>query len=374
MTAVRQNMQAVPKTLLARADKILFVAHLALGDFTYMSRCFAAFREAYPHIAIHIWVDELRRTVDFRQWQGLKKYSLFDWLDSESYIDRVYRDTYSPWTFRRSLAQARAENYPIVVSFGLSRRTFYASLVRRISPEGFTAAIGKPVKRYDWFKQRTFSRVDEVFQDYPAQPMHISAIYAGWFAHLFGVDTVEAQRLPVLNIPQQWRSDAIAALGRKDIESRGMRQAPLVMINPFSKQDERSWTVERALALVREMQKLPRWRDAHYLINSVPEQLAASEQSLRKAELPRVHLFSAVDNFFQLPAMLAQCDLVVSVETALIHLAGPAGVPVIALMRQLSPEWVPLDAGNAQVIMVKERDGWVKDISLEDVIAALPVA
>ena len=52
----------VPQELLQKSDKILFIAHLALGDFTYMQNCFRAFSEAYPHIKIHIWVDELRRT------------------------------------------------------------------------------------------------------------------------------------------------------------------------------------------------------------------------------------------------------------------------------------------------------------------------
>jgi len=48
------------------------------------------------------------------------------------------------------------------------------------------------------------------------------------------------------------------------------------------------------------------------------------------------------------------------------------GVPVIALMRQLSPEWVPLDAANSKVVMTRQREDWVKDIAIDDVLAVLP--
>jgi len=122
--------QLVPPELLARADKILFVAHLALGDFTYLQSCFRAFARAYPHIEVHLWVDERRRTSRASAWPHLKKYALYDWLDECPYIDRVYNETYSPALFRQSVRQAQAEDYPIVVSLAMLERHWYASLAR----------------------------------------------------------------------------------------------------------------------------------------------------------------------------------------------------------------------------------------------------
>ena len=54
----------IPAELLQKSDKILFIAHLALGDFTYLQNGFRAFAAAYPHMQIHLWVDEVRRTSD----------------------------------------------------------------------------------------------------------------------------------------------------------------------------------------------------------------------------------------------------------------------------------------------------------------------
>ena len=50
----------VPAELLQDSDRILFIAHLALGDFAYLQSGLRAFSEAYPHLKIHVWVDETR--------------------------------------------------------------------------------------------------------------------------------------------------------------------------------------------------------------------------------------------------------------------------------------------------------------------------
>ncbi|HEX7635087.1 MAG TPA: glycosyltransferase family 9 protein, partial [Noviherbaspirillum sp.] len=82
-------------------------------------------------------------------------------------------------------------------------------------------------------------------------------------------------------------------------------------------------------------------------------------------------LFSAEENFFQLPAILSLCDLIISVETAVMHLANAVHVPVIALMRQKNPEWAPIDTQNSTVITVPKADDWVEAITVEQVMAVL---
>jgi len=69
--------------------------------------------------------------------------------------------------------------------------------------------------------------------------------------------------------------------------------------------------------------------------------------------------------------MLARCDLIISVETAVMHLANAVHVPVIALMRQKNPEWVPIDRDNSTVIAAPHRRDWVKAVSVEQVMKAI---
>jgi ADP-heptose:LPS heptosyltransferase len=56
--------------------------------------------------------------------------------------------------------------------------------------------------------------------------------------------------------------------------------------------------------------------------------------NLKRIQSEKYPVFLSAENFFQLPAMLSWCDLIISVETAVMHLANAVHVPVIALMRQ----------------------------------------
>lgn len=338
-----------------------------------MESCFNAFHKTYPHIKIDIWVDELRRTYDFRRWAMLRRYSLFDWLETSPCFNKIYKDTYSPFVFARSLREAKRQSYPIVVSFALSRRTFYARLVRKINHRATTAAIVKRYKSYDLFKRHAFERLDARLVDYPVGAVHVSDIYASWFQQLFGLVISAEDRFPQMSLPDTWRADALQRLQQWGIDDKKIRRFPLVFVNAFSKQEERSWSVEKALDLIAIMQKTEAWKHSAYVLNTVPEKWTETKAILeRRSDASNVFLFSASDNFFQLPAILDQCDLIVSVETAVMHLANAVQVPVLALMRQLTPEWMPIDKQNSRVVMTVQRDDWVEEISLDRVIAALP--
>jgi ADP-heptose:LPS heptosyltransferase len=365
------NTALVDRTLLDRSDKILFIVHLALGDFTYLQSCFAAFARAFPHLKIHLWVDERRRTSNAADWPHLKKYALYDWLAECPYFDKVYNETYSPALYEASIQEAQQQDYPIVVSLSVLDRHKYASLARKISPHGFVVGQKKRVRPYDLHKHLIYRKLDAFIPAYTAAShpdQHISDIYAGWFTQLFGITIPPAARYPVLSIPQQWMDYArnqFAAWGFDGPASK------VVFVNAYSKSIERSWPLERVIELIRTMQRDDAWRDAGFIVNVVPEDLARARALFAGHDLAHTHLFSAEDNFFQLPAVLSLCKLIVSVETAVMHLANAVHVPVIALMRQKNPEWAPIDTNNSTVITVARRDDWVDKIGVDEVMAAL---
>lgn len=364
------SQQLISPELLRKSDKILFVAHLALGDFTYMQNCFRAFARAYPHIRMHLWVDEVRRTPDESKWPHLKKYALYDWVRATGMFERVYDQTYSPQLYRDSIVQAQAENYPIVVSFAVLARHLYAELVRKLSPDGFVVAQKKRVRLLDIRKHLAYRKLDAFIPAYKSSELHgehISALYASWFEQLFGISTSEQERFPYVDIPPAWQQRAQA-----DLAARGVPAgAKLVFLNAFSKSDERSWPLERMFELSQRMRRMPQWRGAWFVVNVVPEKMEHARRLLAGSQAENVTLFSAEENFFQLPAVLRLCNLIISVETAVMHLANAVRVPVIALMRQTSPEWVPVDTANSTIISVKSRKGWITEISVEDVLACV---
>ena len=367
----------ISSDLLTKSDKVLFIAHLALGDFTYLQCSLQAFSQAYPHVKIHLWVDERRRTSRASEWAHLKKYSLYDWLAECPYIEKVYSRTYSPALFEQSIHEALQQDYPIVVSLGVLERHKYAALARRISPRGFVVGQKKRVRSYDLPKRLVYRKLDAHITAYnslshPGQ--HISDIYAGWFAQLFGIEIPVALRFPFVNIPEKWMryaKEQFSTWGFSGIESDAQRDAKVIFLNSFSKAHERSWPLERTVELIQSMRRQDAWRGAGFVVNVVPEELGRARNLFAGCAMERVHLFSAEENFFQLPAILSLCDLIISVETAVMHLANAVHVPVIALMRQTNPEWVPLDKSNSMVITAPGRTDWVETISVARVMEVL---
>ena len=123
--------------------------------------------------------------------------------------------------------------------------------------------------------------------------------------------------------------------------------------------------------LIKTMRQQPEWRDAVFLVNALPDKIPETRALVRAGGQERVHVFSANDNFFQLPAVLRRCGLIISVETATMHLANAVRVPVVALMRKKNPEWRPLDSVNSKIVTVSKRRDWIKEIPPARVLDAM---
>jgi heptosyltransferase-3 len=371
--------QLVPADLLKDSSKILFIMHLALGDFTYMQNCFRAFARAYPHIKIHLWVDELRRTSDASQWDHLKKYVIYDWIQSCDMFDKVYTRTYSPDLYEQSIREAQHENYPVIVSLATMKRHKYVLMARRISPAGFVVGQKKHVVFYDIPKHLIYRKLDAFIPAYQTKSSrrvpanfeavrHISRVYADWFAQLFSIEMSEQDSLPYVDIPDKWRHYA-----QQQFADWGFRDdAKTVFLNGFSKATHRSWPLERIVELAGALKKQPGWQDTNVVINVVPEAMEQARLLFARTRLSQVQLFSAEENFFQLPAVLSRCSLIISVETAVMHLANAVKVPVIALMRQTTPEWAPIDRKLTTILCAPSLKAPVEQITIHQVLAALP--
>lgn len=362
---------AISSDLLNKSQKILFVAHLALGDFTYLQNFFHAFSLAYPHLRIDLWIDEVRRTSNPKDWKYLEKYALYDWAESCPFFSKVYKRTYSPELLRQSIKEAQLEDYPIVVSLATLRPRFYAALARQISPHGFIAAMRPKRKWFQIFQLEAYRRLDAVIEPHTelkSDTTHITDSYASWFHKLFGLDVPREERYPFVNIPEKWMTVTSEQLRQWNCHGKSKK---LVFINAFAKTKKRCWPLERVGELIQEMQSQTEWRDACFIVNAVPQELDATRAAIDHYDLKNTRLFSAESNFFELPAMLSHCSLIISVETAVMHLANAVHVPVIALMRQKNPEWVPIDHKNSVVITARRRGDWVKEISTEEVMKRL---
>lgn len=365
-------MTIISPARLAKAKKILFITHLAIGDFTYLQNFFAAFAKQHPHLVIDIWIDELRRSTNPKDWIFLEKYALYDWAEACDFFHKVYRRTYSPALLQTSIGEAQQAHYELVVSLATLRPPSYARLARQIGPQAQVIGMRSKPRWYAPGDKSAYALLDDSFApfDKQAHSHHITEVYADWFRQLSGLELSLAQRFPSIAIPPVWSELARQQLldWQAGVDEKSDKT---VFINAYAKTKKRCWPLASVAELILTMRSLPDWHNTCFVVNAVPQELSHAREVLSGYALVNTHLFSANDNFFQLPAMLQRCDLIISVETAVMHLANAVHVPVIALMRQKNPEWVPIDTDNSTIITTEQRSQWVQAITVKQVIGAL---
>ncbi len=365
-------MQLIPTEKLATAGKVLFIAHLAIGDFTYLQNFFTAFAKAYPQLQVDLWIDEVRCTADSSQWEFLKKYSLYDWAEHCSCFHKIYRRTYSPELLQQSILEAQQEEYPLVISLATLRPFKYARLARTIGPKAFVVGIQKPPRWFAPWDRSAYAGLNARFAPFHGRDYHITEVYADWFKQLCGLQVSQAERFPFVEIPPPWHAGAQQQLQDWGVSAAAISQGRrVVFINAFAKTKKRCWPLASVAQLIIAMRALPAWSNSTFIVNAVPQEFDHANKVLNAYQLQDTHLFSAQENFFQLPAMLQRCDLIISVETAVMHLANAVHVPVIAMMRQKNPEWVPFDSEHSTVITTRRRSEWVDAITVEQIIKVL---
>lgn len=363
--------QRISAEQLQKADKILFITHLAIGDYTYLQTYFQAFAKTYPHIKIDIWVDELRRSWRWWQWRHLKNYALYDWLAASPMFNRVYRENYYPAGHKKCIKQAQLEQYPLVISLATLRAHSYLALARTIAPEGCVAGFAQTYKWYQFRLKRQAVNNISIACKLPVEKnnqVHITDHYAWWFEQLFNIQVKPEQRRPTIALPKSWIIASKLKFMKYGIDKKRKPFGKVYFINAYAKNDKRSWPIEKVMALVGLLKKDDQFNDVTYLVNVVPEYYEKIRKLIAHQMLNNIIVFCARDNFFQLPTTLALCDLIISVETAVMHLACAVNVPVIALMRQKNPEWIPWDRELSHIITTEKRADWIKDISV-DVVA-----
>lgn len=330
---------------LSKHSKILFLTHLALGDFTYLQPFFQALAQQYPHLKIDLWIERIQ-WAGFLSGRAKRNHILHDWLDRTSYLNKIYSGE-SAWQL---MHQARKENYEIIVPLCTIKQRLYRRYAKKISPKGMIATSLRP-------------------KDY--KHMHISQFYKIWFEKLFSLKNVDAT--PFINIPREWVSYGKLKCMQWGVGKVGERFERVVFINSFANNVMRCWPIDRVVKLIMMLRQKAEFEDAFFIINVEPYMYKTVQSLLSNYCLQRVFLFTAHRNFFQIPSIISLCDLVISVETSTVHLACALDVSVVALMRGKNPEWGPFHSKKSRTIIAPGRSGWVEDISLERVVKEVEI-
>ena len=363
-------MSLIPNERLAQAKRLLFMSPLALGDFLYIKTFLAALKQQQPHLEVDIWLDDNRNNQD--SWRLSRSKIMQQWIAAEPAFSRSYGCSDGKAMQDQQVETAKALGYDLVITHSGSKSEQFSALARRISPKGFivtSLAKSKFAGLLDpWF----FRHSDKTFKiDVAAlgEQHHITDRYYQLLHSITGLTMDKSAFMPSLTIAPEFAETVQTWLNEQFTDQP---QGKLYFLNHLSTNKKRDWHQSQLFELIARLTKQA--PDSRFIVNSTPENYDALAKAI--ANEPRlvnsqVALFTVQDNFFELPAMIAAADMVITVETAIMHFATASQRPLIAMMRQKKPYWAPPETASSKVLYASTGKGYVSDIGVDEVMATL---
>ncbi len=353
-----------------QAERILVVLPMALGDFSYQHLVLRAVQAAYPGKVWDAMFDEAFHGNPFHRGGGqLVNPIICEWAADTGLFRHVYAEMYTGEELAAVMAKARAVGYDAVISLAGRGRLQVAQAAREMAPQALIIAwelrgrwwrLGSDTRAYRAAVDVTVGYRDRTYG-------HVIEMYADFFRAFADVPVTDWEQVATMRVPvaaATRAAEVLAGYGRT-------KKTPVVLVNPFAKNRKRTWPSGHTARLLACCQQETRWAQAIWLINGMPSDRAAVEEMIGKEHFPRTYFFSATEGFWELPAMIAASDLVVSVETSVMHLASLLRRPQVALMRQKTPYWRPLRREHCCVLTTPGRRDTVAAITPERVAAAM---
>lgn len=360
-------MAMVSQNLLQGGRKLLVMSPLALGDFLYLNTFLGALKQQHPDLEIDLWFDDNRN--NDAAWRLSRSRLLQQWMAEEATYTRLYGCVRSRAEQDQAIGEASRQAYDVILVINQSKARRYVQVARRIAPG---AVLVLALSRYPlsmrlmpWFCRRP----DHLYvsKAHPLPPgHHITDRYHALVREVFGVEWARDRFMPRMGVPEAHLRAAEARLAARFPAGGGR----LIFLNHRSTSRRRDWRPDQLSGLIS---RIAAQEPARFIINVAPEHLEGIEAWLKAwdpALAGRVLLSTAREHFFELPALIALSDLVVSVETATMHFALALGKPLIALMRGKKPYWAPPRNPKVWVLYAPGSNGSVGDITVEEAFQA----
>ncbi|QBF83153.1 lipopolysaccharide heptosyltransferase family protein [Shewanella maritima] len=356
----------VSHSQLQQAKRVLYMSHLAIGDFVYQGVWLQALKHKYPQLSIDIWFDDCRSKP--QDWAAGRNKTLTEWIDATEEFDDTYPIVADLEQRAQSIAKAQAKQYDIIVFVGKNRPEKFAKIARQISHSAQIAVtnskpLSNPIANYMHMK-----KMDGVisYDNIAAKVSHITELYSQCFNQLLGLETSDLvagkQQLPLAVKPEYLAlvEPTVSKLVAQEQDKK------LVFINHLSTASKKDYPWEGVKTLIVELSK--QHPTLAFIVNTPPDKLDEVEQAIAQdGDLSNLAVCAstAKTNFFELPALMSLCSLVITVDTATAHLALSLDVPQVTIMASDFKLWQP--QGNSIIL---EGNGKARQVAVKDVIAA----
>lgn len=344
------------------------MTHLAIGDFVYQRVYLQALKRQYPHLKIDIWIDDCRRKRQY--WHRERNNSLGQWLNSEPYLNFVYSNAESAEHRIDLQHQAQQKNYDLVFFIATQRGHDYARVAKEIGTNAKVigaCSVSKASRFLTAMNMSPFAKLDGYFLISKKQRREqtIGNLYAQWFSQCLPLQLPDQHSEQDFQIPLPLAPTKMLEKEINHIQAlAGGIPKRIIFINHLSTSVKRNMRWTTLETVVNHLQRAN--PEMFFVISLPPGRLTEFSEKLRNSNQinqQQIMPFSATDNFFKLPAMIQFCDLIISVETAAMHLAEALHKPQLVLMRKSALSWQP---ERAKGVLLGRRQ--VDDISARKIV------
>lgn len=345
------------------------MTHLAIGDFVYQGVWLRALKAKYPHLTIDIWFDDCRSKP--HSWAIGRNKILVEWIDAIGDFEDIYPIVASLPERSGAIKKAQARHYDVIVFVGKNRSEQFAKIARQISPSASIVASKSRSLTHFFGQWNHFKKLDGVFSydKIAHNSHHVTDLYAQCFKTALGLevnDLIDGNKQLSISIKEEYNARAtpvVASLTENDPNKL------VVFINHLSTATKKDypWTQVKSLILLLRS----RYSNLVFIINTPPDQFKPVADEINRdkqlSSLP-ITTFTALNNFFELPAMMALSDIVIGVDTATAHLAVCMGKPQVTIMASDFKLWQP--SGDSIIL---EGSGKARSITPDQVADAFDI-
>ncbi|QYJ97546.1 hypothetical protein K0J45_18950 [Shewanella alkalitolerans] len=350
-----------------KAKRVLYMTHLAIGDFVYQGAWLRALKAKYPHLSIDIWFDDCRSKP--HDWAKGRNKILSEWINAIGDFDEIYPIVSNLAERQTAIQNARDKNYDIIIFVGKNRSEQFAKVARQIS----STAIAVATMRYtlgNLFSSKIHtSKLDGIisYRDIAKQSSHVTDFYGHCFNKIVGLETSDLindnKQLDIQIRPEYDASvqPVITSL------TQGDPSRLIIFINHLSTATKKDYPWPQVKQVIRELNS--KYTNLVFVVNTPPDKFESVTAEIRgdsDLNQKQITTFTALNNFFELPAIIGLCDLVISVDTATAHLAVCMSKPQVTLMASDFKLWQPL--GDSLIL---EGAGKARSITANQVIDAV---
>lgn len=341
------------------------MTHLAIGDFIYQGVWLNALKAKYPHLGIDIWFDDCRRKP--HSWAAGRNKTLGEWLKTEGTFDTIFPIVANLAERKTQIRAAESRGYDLIVFVGKNRSEHFAKVARQISSSAYIVATKSKPLSNALAKWWYFNKLDGQlsFDEFARRYQRITEIYAHIFGKVFGLTADDAGGKALLAIRY---APVYTDKAKAFIASFGDRvnQHSFVFVNHLSTAARKDYPWDQLKEVILALNE--RFDNLAFVVNSPPDKIDETRALIKGDEqfsTVAIQAFTATDSFFELPAVMAEGAITITVDTATSHLSASLGIPQVAIMANDLKLWQP--PGDSVIL---EGNGRASSVTPAEVVAA----